>query len=72
MISNNPEPAAVSGGAAAPAPASEAEGRRFDQPDISRAAAKVDPALVQRQDPEETERSLRAALATLQRMSGAG
>jgi hypothetical protein len=49
----------------------QSDERRFDQPDESihsvSQANDVDPDL----DPEETERSLKAALATLQRMSGA-
>ena len=50
-----------------PAPTSDSEERRFDQPQEARSGDRPDPQL----DAEETERSLRAALATLQRMSGA-
>lgn len=69
-----PAPAAVAASAtAAPAlerPAPSQPGlRRFDSPAAEPAAAAHTAA--PRQDPEETERALRAALATLQRMSGA-
>jgi hypothetical protein len=50
---------------------SQSDERRFDQPGESgtsvRQVIEADPDI----DPEETERSLKAALATLQRMSGA-
>jgi hypothetical protein len=52
-------------------PSSETEGRRFDRPENAKDMAKGDAATTPQQDPEETERSLKAALATLQRMSGA-
>jgi hypothetical protein len=51
----------------APPPPSQPGIRRFDAPPAQPAPA----AGAARQDPEETERALRAALATLQRMSGA-
>lgn len=49
-------------------PLDEAAGRRFDPPGV---AAQAAAAAAPQQDPEESERALRAALATLQRMSGA-
>ncbi len=56
----------------APQPAEPVAGRRFDAPALAPGAATPAPAAAaSRQDPEETERALRAALATLQRMSGA-
>jgi hypothetical protein len=54
------------------APASETEERLFDRPDSEKGSDKGGAKPADRGgDPEETERSLRAALATLQRMSGA-
>jgi len=59
--------AAASSDSVAPPPTSESDERRFDGPKTDKESAAASVAL----DPEETERSLRAALATLQRMSGA-
>jgi hypothetical protein len=54
------------------APPSFAPGSRpFDAPKAAPVATPRAMPAVSRQDPEETERALRAALATLQRMSGA-
>jgi len=55
----------------APPPTSETEGRRFDQPENAKVMATGDTAATPQQDPKETERSLKAAQAALQRMSGA-
>jgi hypothetical protein len=52
----------------AAAPELEVDERRFDRPGGSEGMQSSAPA---EPDPEETERSLRAALATLQKMSGA-
>ena len=46
-------------------------GRLFDGPVLPNAPMRVPPAMARSIDAEETERQLKAALATLQRMSGA-
>jgi len=64
--------AAEAPAASAPFAAELASLRRFDDPANAAAGQPVAaPAAAQMQDPAETERALRAALATLQRMSGA-
>ena len=65
-----PQAAAEQGAEPAPAPAGTL--RRFDAPGNALAGQPVTAGGIAPQaDPEETERALRAALATLQRMSGA-
>ena len=61
------QPEAASGEGAVPEHLREGEERRFDQPGDPGEGRTTGGS----QDPEETERSLKAALATLQRMSGA-
>lgn len=72
-VANFEAPSATPAAAPAEPVAPAASGLRpFDSPDAARpgqAVAAAAPATVQ--DPAETERALRAALATLQRMSGA-
>ena len=52
-------------------PAMNGASRLFDGPLVPNAAMRVPPAMARSIDAEETERQLKAALATLQRMSGA-
>ncbi|MDG2002299.1 MAG: hypothetical protein P8J20_03115 [Novosphingobium sp.] len=68
---SDPKSSSAANDKGAPTPTSEMEERRFDQPDAAEGAAKEDSTPDPQHDPEETERSLKAALATLQRMSGA-
>lgn len=70
LASRDSEPAWDAAEDGARPPASEDEERRFDQSGSGEPLAGDDPATSPRLDPRETERSLRAALATLQRMSG--
>jgi hypothetical protein len=66
------QPAPAPAAAPSPEPTPIEAGRRFDAPSAMPAAmTAVTPSSGPAIDPEETERALKAALATLQRMSGA-
>lgn len=61
----------ANGGTAFPSANGEDMGRLFDAPPSSNSPLRMPPAVARSVDAEETERQLKAALATLQRMSGA-
>ncbi len=61
----------ANGGTAFTSATVDESSRLFDAPPVSHAPLRMPPAMTRSIDAEETERQLKAALATLQRMSGA-